>query len=265
MGLGSRIAISGGRLEAGREKKGKRGDVLGLKGALLGFPSHTDSPAALTLRVLPSPNVSHGSSFSVECGAEGVPTPTFGWALPPAPNLRFGADNRSVEVENAAAVNRGRYTCMAVNRHGRRVGSVVVSVDGEPWGTEGWCHQWGVDVTSGVSMSPLRSPLRAITTKVPQLKCHWSVVGMVLKPPVPHRRSAVPAESRLSLLLSLSLLGSVTVLAAAAWGIYYMKTTACKKGEYNVRDAEGSSEASRLHRGDSGGQRELFGIPLTPT
>ncbi|XP_048788879.1 intercellular adhesion molecule 5 isoform X3 [Lagopus muta] len=169
--------------------------------ALLGFPSRTDSPAALTLRVLPSPNVSHGSSFSVECGAEGVPTPTFGWALPPAPNLRFGADNRSVEVENAAAVNRGRYTCMAVNRHGRRVGSVVVSVD----------------------------------------------------------------ESRLSLLLSLSLLGSVTVLAAAAWGIYYMKTTACKKGEYNVRDAEGSSEASRLHRGDSGGQRELFGIPLTPT
>ncbi|XP_010718956.1 intercellular adhesion molecule 5-like [Meleagris gallopavo] len=90
---------------------------------------------------------------------------------------------------------------MAVNRHGRRVGSVVVSVD----------------------------------------------------------------ESRLSLLLSLSLLGSVTVLAAAAWGIYYMKSTACKKGEYNVRDAEGSSEASRLHRGDSGGQRELFGIPLTPT
>lgn len=158
-------------------------------------------PAALTLRVVPSPNVSRGGSFSVECGADGVPPPTFGWALPAAPNLRFGAHNRSVAVENAAAANRGRYTCVAFNPHGRTARSVEVRVD----------------------------------------------------------------ESRLSLLLSLSLLGSVTALAAAAWGVYYMKSTACKKGEYNVRDAEGSSEAARLHRGDSGGQRELFGIPLTPT
>uniref|UniRef100_A0A8C8AS29 Ig-like domain-containing protein n=1 Tax=Otus sunia TaxID=257818 RepID=A0A8C8AS29_9STRI len=56
------------------------------------------SPAAVSLRVLPSANVSRGASFSVECRAEGLPTPTYGWALPPAPNLRFAADNRSVAV-----------------------------------------------------------------------------------------------------------------------------------------------------------------------
>eukprot|EP00076_Gallus_gallus_P035938 XP_025001476.1 intercellular adhesion molecule 5 [Gallus gallus] len=143
---------------------------------------------------VPSPNVSRGS-FSVECGADGSP-PTFGWALPAAPNLRFGAHNRSVAVENARPPTAG-------------------------------IHLRGV------------------------------------QPARPHRPQR--GESRLSLLLSLSLLGSVTALAAAAWGVYYMKSTACKKGEYNVRDAEGSSEAARLHRGDSGGQRELFGIPLTPT
>ncbi|XP_035169860.1 intercellular adhesion molecule 5, partial [Oxyura jamaicensis] len=159
------------------------------------------SPVAVSLRVVPSANVSRGASFSVECRAEGLPAPTFGWALPPAPNLRFGADNRSVAVARAAAANRGVYTCTASNRHGRRAGSVVVRVD----------------------------------------------------------------ESRLALLVSLGVLGAVTVLGLAAAGIYYLKTTACKKGEYNVRDAEGTSEGARLHRGDAGGRGEVFGIQLTPT
>ncbi|NXW89549.1 ICAM5 protein, partial [Alopecoenas beccarii] len=86
-------------------------------------------PAVPTVRVLPSANVSRGSSFSVECRAEGVPPPRLRWALPPARNLRFAPDNRSVAVAAAAAANRGRYTCTATNRHGRRAGSVVVRVD----------------------------------------------------------------------------------------------------------------------------------------
>ncbi|XP_075594268.1 intercellular adhesion molecule 5 isoform X2 [Balearica regulorum gibbericeps] len=156
------------------------------------------SPAAVSLRVLPSANVSQGASFSVECRAEGLPTPTYGWALPPAPNLRFAADNRSVAVAGAAAANRGLYTCTATNRHGRRAGSVMVRVD----------------------------------------------------------------ESRLALLASLGSLGAVTVVGLAAAGGYYLKSTACKKGEYNVRDAEGSSEAACLHqqRHDRG---EIYGIQLT--
>ncbi|GAB0201801.1 intercellular adhesion molecule 5 [Grus japonensis] len=156
------------------------------------------SPATVSLRVLPSANVSQGASFSVECLAEGLPTPTYGWALPPAPNLRFAADNRSVAVAGAAAANRGLYTCTATNRHGRRAGSVMVRVD----------------------------------------------------------------ESRLALLASLGSLGAITVVGLAAAGGYYLKSTACKKGEYNVRDAEGSSEAACLHqqRHDRG---EVYGIQLT--
>ncbi|NXP80468.1 ICAM5 protein, partial [Ramphastos sulfuratus] len=156
------------------------------------------SPAALTLRVLPSANVSRGASFSVECRAEGLPTPTYGWALPPAPNLRFAADNRSVAIAGAAAANRGLYTCTATNRHGHRAGSVLVRVD------EGW----------------------------------------------------------VVLLASLGSVGAVTAVALAAAGGYYLKSRACKKGEYNVRDAEGSSEAACLHRHHHD-RAEVYGIQLT--
>uniref|UniRef100_A0A8B9IIC4 Ig-like domain-containing protein n=1 Tax=Anser cygnoides TaxID=8845 RepID=A0A8B9IIC4_ANSCY len=136
------------------------------------------SPVAVSLRVVPSANVSRGASFSVECRAEGLPAPTFGWALPPAPNLRFGADNRSVAVARAAAANRGVYTCTASNRHGRRAGSVVVRVDGEPRAQGG---------------------------------------------------------------------GTPGMLSALGWHHRHpLVTTACKKGEYNVRDAEGTSEGARL-------------------
>ncbi|XP_041345378.1 intercellular adhesion molecule 5-like, partial [Pyrgilauda ruficollis] len=93
------------------------------------FPPGADGPAAVTLRVLPSANVTRGSGFTVDCGAEGVPAPTYSWALPPAPNARLAADNRSVTVTGATTANRGLYTCTASNRHGRRAASVAVRVD----------------------------------------------------------------------------------------------------------------------------------------
>ncbi|CAN8175402.1 unnamed protein product [Coccothraustes coccothraustes] len=156
-------------------------------------------PAGVTVRVLPSANVTRGSGFTVDCGAEGVPAPTYSWALPPAPNLRLAADNRSVTVTGATTANRGLYTCTASNRHGRRAGSVVVRVD----------------------------------------------------------------ESWLVLLAALGALGAAAALGLAAGGGYYLKSTACKKGEYNVRDAEGSSEAACLHR-HRDPRADVFGIQLTP-
>ncbi|NXF13900.1 ICAM5 protein, partial [Smithornis capensis] len=157
-------------------------------------------PATVTLRVLPSANVTRGATFSLDCGAEGVPAPTFTWALPPAPNLRVAPDNRSVTVTGATTANRGLYTCTASNRHGRSAGSVVVRVD----------------------------------------------------------------ESWLVALVALGSLGALTALSLAVAGGYYLKTTACKKGEYNVRDAEGSSEAACLHRQRHRRDRpEVFGIQLT--
>lgn len=67
------------------------------------------------------------------------------------------------------------------------------------------------------------------------------------------------------LLATLGSLGAVATVALAAAGGYYLKTTACKKGEYNVRDAEGSSEAACLHRPRSRRDRatEVYGIQLT--
>ncbi|NXI89150.1 ICAM5 protein, partial [Rhipidura dahli] len=155
-------------------------------------------PAGVTVRALPSANVTRGSGFTVECGAEALPPPSYSWALPSAPNARLAADNRSVTVSGATAANRGVYTCTAVNRHGRRAGSVVVRVD----------------------------------------------------------------ESWLVVLVALGALGGVTALGLAVAGGFYLKSTACKKGEYNVRDAEGSSEAACLHR-QRDNRGDIFGIQLT--
>lgn len=69
-------------------------------------------------------------------------------------------------------------------------------------------------------------------------------------------------ESRLALVASLGSLGAVTAVGLAAAGGYYLKSTACKKGEYNVRDAEGSSEAACLHR-QRHDRGEIYGIQLT--
>lgn len=71
-----------------------------------------------------------------------------------------------------------------------------------------------------------------------------------------------PAESWLAVLAALGALGAVTALGLAVAGGYYLKTTACKKGEYNVRDAEGSSEAACLHR-HRDNRGDIFGIQLT--
>ncbi|NWQ71332.1 ICAM5 protein, partial [Neopipo cinnamomea] len=158
-------------------------------------------PTTVTLRALPSADVTRGSTFSLDCSAEGVPAPTFTWALPPAPNLRLGPDNHSVTVTGATAANRGLYTCTASNRHGRSAGSVLVSVD----------------------------------------------------------------ESWLVALVALGSLGAVALVALVVAGGLYLKSTACKKGEYNVRDAEGSSEATCLHRTrPCHDPSDIFGIQLSP-
>ncbi|XP_033927972.1 intercellular adhesion molecule 5-like [Melopsittacus undulatus] len=156
------------------------------------------SPTTVTLRVLPSAAVSSGTSLSVECRADGLPPPTYGWVLPPAPNLRFGTGNHSVTITGAGTVNGGVYTCTASNRHGWQAGSIMVRVD----------------------------------------------------------------ENRLVLVASLGSVGAITAVGLVAAGGYYLKSTACKKGEYNVRDAEGTLEAACLHR-QHHGQAEVYGIQLT--
>uniref|UniRef100_A0A8V5H1V5 Uncharacterized protein n=1 Tax=Melopsittacus undulatus TaxID=13146 RepID=A0A8V5H1V5_MELUD len=153
------------------------------------------SPTTVTLRVLPSAAVSSGTSLSVECRADGLPPPTYGWVLPPAPNLRFGTGNHSVTITGAGTVNGGVYTCTASNRHGWQAGSIMVRVD----------------------------------------------------------------ENRLVLVASLGSVGAITAVGLVAAGGYYLKSTACKKGEYNVRDAEGTLEAACLHR-QHHGQAEVYGI-----
>ncbi|NWV48257.1 ICAM5 protein, partial [Daphoenositta chrysoptera] len=181
-------------------------------------------PVGVTVRALPSANVTRGGGFTLECGAEAVPPPGYTWAVPPATNLRLAPDNRSVTVTGATAANRGLYTCTASNRHGRREGSVLVRVDGE----DGRGHGDSLGDTPGGGLTGCCRPAE-----------NWAV-----------------------LLVALGALGGVAALGSALAGGYYLKTTACKKGEYNVRDAEGSSEAACLHR-QRDNRGDIFGIQLT--
>lgn len=54
------------------------------------------------------------------------------------------------------------------------------------------------------------------------------------------------------------------VLGGMVGVIYYLKSTACKKGEYNVRDAENSTEATCLNR-ERACDGDIYGIQLTRT
>ncbi|NXN94959.1 ICAM5 protein, partial [Rhinopomastus cyanomelas] len=152
-------------------------------------------PAAVTLRALPSALVPLGSSFRLECGAEGSPPPSFSWELPPAPNLRLGPHNRSVAVAGALGANRGLYSCSAGNQHGRVVATVSVRV----------------------------------------------------------------LESRPGLGATLGALG-VLLAALAALGGLQLKRSSGRRGDYNVREAEGA--AQRPH--NKGEPPEGCGIQLGP-
>lgn len=57
---------------------------------------------------------------------------------------------------------------------------------------------------------------------------------------------------------------TMVVLGGMAGIIYYLKSTACKKGEYNVRDAENSTEATFLNR-ERPCDIDIYGIQLTRT
>lgn len=57
---------------------------------------------------------------------------------------------------------------------------------------------------------------------------------------------------------------TMLVLGGMAGVIYYLKSTACKKGEYNVRDAENSTEATFLNR-ERPCDIDIYGIQLTRT
>ncbi|XP_071588606.1 intercellular adhesion molecule 5 [Heliangelus exortis] len=86
-----------------------------------------------------------------------------------------------------------------------------------------------------------------------------------------HRAASVLVhvqESWVALVATLASLGATTLVALLVAGLWYLKSTACKKGEYNVRDAEGAASSHRPRRHRPRRHRchrpEVYGIQLAP-
>ncbi|XP_066065353.1 LOW QUALITY PROTEIN: intercellular adhesion molecule 5, partial [Chamaea fasciata] len=241
-----------------------------------------------------------GSPARLSCAASGNPPPRvtchrLGDKSHPRDVIGMGDRPRDVTgpgdhphvTRNVTRGDAGLYRCRATNAHGAAVRNVTVSVEyppsavtlrvlpaaevsrgvtvtvtcgsrGVPGVTFTWSHPGAANLrlsrdNSSVIVTGVTAANRGLYTCTATNR-HGHSTGSV---------TLTVDESWLVALVALGTVGGVTALALAAAGVFYLKTTACKKGEYNVRDAEGSSEATCLHRGDNGD--EVFGIQLTQT
>uniref|UniRef100_A0A8C4YP21 Ig-like domain-containing protein n=1 Tax=Gopherus evgoodei TaxID=1825980 RepID=A0A8C4YP21_9SAUR len=76
----------------------------------------------------------------------------------------------------------------------------------------------------------------------------------------PHLRVPAPPPDHRLIIAALIAGAAVLLLGGTAGLVYYLKSTACRKGEYNVQDAESSSKATCL-----GPDSAVYGIQLTQT
>ncbi|XP_014816887.1 PREDICTED: intercellular adhesion molecule 5-like, partial [Calidris pugnax] len=197
----------------------------------------------------------------------------------PPPSTRCARDGGATRSRGSRAVSRadaGRYVCRATNKHGSAVRSVVVTVEYEPSIGESGCparRLWVEGTPAELACAASGNPPPAPNLRLAPDNRSVAVAGAAAvnrglytcTATNRHGRRAGSVvvhvdESRLALVASLGSLGAVTAVGLVAAGGYYLKTTACKKGEYNVRDAEGSSEATCLHRHR---HPDVFGIQLT--
>ncbi|XP_066064668.1 intercellular adhesion molecule 5-like [Chamaea fasciata] len=250
-------------------------DVIGMRdhsSDVTGMGDKTHSRDVIGMRDHPSDVIGMGEHPSDVTGPSD--TPGHPWASPDV-------------TRNVTRGDAGLYRCRATNAHGAAVRNVTVSVEyppsavtlrvlpaaevsrgvtvtvtcgsrGVPGVTFTWSHPRAANLrlsrdNSSVIVTGVTAANRGLYTCTATNR-HGHSTGSV---------TLTVDESWLVALVALGTVGGVTALALAAAGVFYLKTTACKKGEYNVRDAEGSSEATCLHRGDNGD--EVFGIQLTQT
>uniref|UniRef100_A0A8D2KV14 Ig-like domain-containing protein n=1 Tax=Varanus komodoensis TaxID=61221 RepID=A0A8D2KV14_VARKO len=227
-----------------------------------------------------------GTLQALTCKANGTPTPLVFC-------MKEGATEDFRSERNVSRNDSGLYRCKATNGHGTESWMVNVQVEYRP-----------VISTLAVSASlPIRrgdnvsitcqadgSPAASYTWKVPQASnlnyaSNSSTVSIVgadgqnsgvyeCTARNKHGRKAAQnilrsassfADHWLYIVVVIAIAGAtMLVLGGMAGVIYYLKSTACKKGEYNVRDAENSTEATCLNR-ERPCDGDIYGIQLTRT
>uniref|UniRef100_A0A670Y5Z8 Ig-like domain-containing protein n=1 Tax=Pseudonaja textilis TaxID=8673 RepID=A0A670Y5Z8_PSETE len=223
-----------------------------------------------------------GTLQSLACEANGIPTPLVLCA-------KEGTTGEFYREQNVSRNDSGFYECNATNGHGTERWRVNVEVEYRP----------AIAILSVSGSLPIRrgenititcqadgSPAASYTWRLPHASnviflgnnstaiiVHADGQNNGLyectasnRHGQQHSQIEIQVEDHwLYIIVIVAIAGAtMLVLGGMAGVIYYLKSTACKKGEYNVRDAENSTEATFLNR-ETPCDIDIYGIQLTRT
>ncbi|XP_074791740.1 intercellular adhesion molecule 5 [Natator depressus] len=217
-----------------------------------------------------------GTLHTLACEADGIPVPRVSCAKEGAAE-EFGGER------NVSRNDSGTYWCTAVNRYGSARRAVTVRVeyrpvvlllDVSPSATIPRGANFNISCRAEGSPAPA---YRWTVPPAPNVHCSADNSTVSVAGADRHNRGVYVCRvsnahgqhlGRLQIqvtdnrLIVAALIAGVAVLllGGTAGLVYYLKSTACKKGEYNVQDAESSSKATCLGRDSA-----VYGIQLTQT
>ncbi|XP_053869073.1 intercellular adhesion molecule 5-like isoform X1 [Malaclemys terrapin pileata] len=214
-----------------------------------------------------------GTLHTLACEADGIHVPC----------TKEGAADEFGGERNVSRNDSGTYQCTARNRHGSATRVVTVRVEYRPVvlllaispsatvprgasfniscraeGSPAPAYRWTVPPAPNVHCSADNSTVSVAGADRHNRgvyvcrvsNAHGQHLGQVQIQVTDHR----------FIVAALIAGAAVLLLGGTAGLVYYLKSTACKKGEYNVQDAESSSKAACLGRDGA-----VYGIQLTQT
>ncbi|XP_061477619.1 intercellular adhesion molecule 5 [Rhineura floridana] len=224
-----------------------------------------------------------GTLQSLACEANGTPTPRVLCA-------KEGATEEFYRERNISRNDSGIYQCKATNGHGTQRWTVKVHVEYRPVisilavsgslpisrgenftiicqadGSPAATYSWKVPQASNLNYGGNNNSTVTIFSADGQNSGVYECTASN-KHGQQHSQVEIQVEDHWLYIIIVIAIAAATmlVLGGMAGVIYYLKSTACKKGEYNVRDAENSTEATCLNR-ERTCDGDIYGIQLTRT
>ncbi|XP_043362910.1 intercellular adhesion molecule 5-like [Dermochelys coriacea] len=217
-----------------------------------------------------------GTLHTLACEADGIP-------VPHVPCAKEGAADEFGGERNVSRNDSGTYWCTAINRHGSARRAVTVRVEYRPVilllavgpsatvprganfniscraeGSPAPAYHWTVPPAPNVHCSADNS---TVSVAGADRQNRGMYICRVSNAHGQHLgRVQIQVTDNRFIVAALIAGVAVLLLGGTAGLVYYLKSTACKKGEYNVQDAESSSKATCLGRDGA-----VYGIQLTQT
>uniref|UniRef100_A0A8C0QNS7 Ig-like domain-containing protein n=1 Tax=Chelonoidis abingdonii TaxID=106734 RepID=A0A8C0QNS7_CHEAB len=216
-----------------------------------------------------------GTLHTLACEADGIPVPR-------VPCTKEGAADEFGGERNVSRNVSGTYHCTATNRLGSMMRRVTVQVEYRPIilllavspsdtvprgtnfniscraeGSPAPTYHWTVPPAPNVHCSADNSTVSVASA---DWHNHGIYICRVSNAHGQHLGQVRIQVTGTELIIAALIAGAAVLLGGTAGLVYYLKSTACKKGEYNVQDAESSSKATCLGRDGA-----VYGIQLTQT